>query len=76
MNTLKMPLKMPTYRESRTHESFLCRLKEHLPSRDELETRLLTTLSNSFAIEEVSLEKATQALLIPHRKSTIILNFE
>jgi len=73
MELLKMPPKMPGYRQNRPHAAFLCRLKEHLPSRAELEERFLEALSGRFSVKEVSLKEAGRILSLPHRKSTLFL---
>lgn len=69
MRRLLLPQKKPAYRQERSHADFLCRLKDHLPSRAVLEERLLSEIYGRFNIIPVSLDAAQSLLPLPHRKS-------
>ncbi len=67
MEYLQLPAKRPAYRIDRPHSEFLCRLKDHCPSRDLLIAQLKQELVKRFYIEELSLESIHPA---PHRQAT------
>ena len=54
MRYLKMPPKTPVYRQMRSHDDFLCRLKEHFSSRSQFQQTLLQQLQQQFHIVESS----------------------
>jgi lipoate-protein ligase A len=56
MNYLLQPPKQPKYRKDRTHHDFLCRLKDHAPSKDELIKKLLKQLSKQFTLKDLKKE--------------------
>ncbi|MES2272748.1 MAG: lipoate--protein ligase family protein [Chlamydiota bacterium] len=67
MNYLQLPAKRPQYRQARSHTDFLCRLKEHAPSTDQLIEELKRALVKRFYIQEFEEESWKDA---PHRQST------
>ena len=75
MRRLLQPQKMPAYRQNRSHDDFLCRLRDHLPSRTMLEESLISTLQTRFNITKVPLLDIQPILQRPHRKSVIINDF-
>lgn len=70
MAYLKMPPKMPGYRERRSHDNFLCKLGEYLPSKQEVVNRFLKTLKVYFKVEISSLSEAYKVTQIPHRRTS------
>jgi lipoate-protein ligase A len=56
MKYLLMPKNRPEYRADREHSSFLTRIKYFLPSVNDLEERLQTSLRSNFDIEEVKID--------------------
>lgn len=73
MSYLKMPPRMPAYRQARPHEAFLTKLKEHSPSPTELIKKVEQSLAVHFRLTHLSLEEARSYLLRPHRRSTTLL---
>lgn len=73
MNTLLMPPKTPKYRIQRPHNDFLCRLRDHYPSKTLLQQQILSTLRQQFTVVEVTLEEIKETLEIPHRRATEII---
>lgn len=49
MALLKYPPKTPTYRQGRSHEEFICRLKDHFSSREEWMEKLRSITSPAIA---------------------------
>lgn len=72
MNYLLMPAKIPAYRQLRTHDDFLCRLKKYFADQEEIKTKIQETLSHKFDVIKVSLDQVTDILNKPHRKATTI----
>ena len=73
MALLKMPKKTPAYRADRSHEDFVCCLKNYLESKDQFTTRLKSTLKETHDLKEVSLESTTPLVNLEHRKTTQII---
>ena len=71
MDLLKMPPKMPTYRERRRHHEFLQSLKPFFSSPQEFAQKIQASIGKTFELRDVSWEEAKGALGQPHRKSTI-----
>jgi lipoate-protein ligase A len=74
MKSLKMPPKMPSYRQMRPHESFLTPLKNHFPSKSALTQNLVNELQKHFTLKNISLNELEQIRLLPHRKSVYQLH--
>lgn len=55
MDLLLHPPKMPTYRQNRKHDEFLCTLKEHAPSQEHLITSLKKELNKRYQVQEISI---------------------
>ena len=66
MDYLLLPDKRPRYRENRSHDQFLCRLKKFAPSQESLIDHLHQELSNRFSVQHTTLPDLTWA---PHRQS-------
>jgi lipoate-protein ligase A len=56
MNYLKLPKKKPNYRGERDHHNFLSKLCTHISSKDELQNSILSSISNSYDIDEISFD--------------------
>lgn len=76
MDYLTLPIKKPLYRGERSHQDFLCRLKEIIPSREELTDRLYHTLQDHFSVKETALAEALPIMECPHRKATVLLTHD
>jgi len=74
MQCLKMPSRTPSYREGRSHGDFLCRLRDHFSSKQDLADRLIAALGNRFSIESASEEEIGEILERPHRKATQLVH--
>jgi len=70
MNYLKIPPRMPEYRQKRGHIEFLCRLRDHMAARDEIVKKLLKELKCRFHLVEVQLHEIDEVKKLPHRKAT------
>jgi len=57
MQYLQLPKKRPAYRGDRPHGDFVARVKEHVPSVEQLETRLIEQLRMHYDVVERSLEE-------------------
>lgn len=69
MEYLTLPKKQPDYRANRTHDDFLCRLKDFAPSPDTLIERLKDCLSSHFHLVPFDINtKPPQA----HRQSILV----
>lgn len=54
MDLLLHPKKTPAYRNGRTHQDFVCRLKDHAPSKEYLIEGLKTELNKRYQVETSS----------------------
>ncbi|OGN64293.1 MAG: hypothetical protein A3E80_05535 [Chlamydiae bacterium RIFCSPHIGHO2_12_FULL_49_9] len=70
MDYLLLPAKRPAYRENRDHKDFLCRLKDHASSSDELLSKLKTELVKRFYIQPFDLKNWEEGA---HRKATHLI---
>lgn len=73
MEYLLMPPKMPQYRLNREHDHFLCRLKDFLPDRGNLEGAILKALDKMFDIKTVDVDEVREVLDGDHRKATRVV---
>lgn len=73
MSLLKMPPKMPSYRNSREHSDFLFPLKNIFAQKNDFIKALKDILEHNFAVKKLSLEETGLALHLPHRRSTVLL---
>eukprot|EP00741_Cyanophora_paradoxa_P022853 tig00021521_g22073.t1 len=67
MAYLQLPERRPAYRQSRSHGSFLCRLRDYFPSRDDLVARVEARLAERFDVRRVSAEEAEAECDPAHR---------
>lgn len=74
MNLLKMPPKMPAYRENREHEAFLTPLKGHFESKQSLLSKMETTLRGAFDVVDIDSNALAHLLKGSHRKSLRLEN--
>jgi lipoate---protein ligase len=51
MDALLHPAKTPIYRQGRSHEEFVCRLKDHFPSKELLLSNLRIEMGKLFALQ-------------------------
>jgi lipoate-protein ligase A len=65
MTYLQLPAKRPKYRENRPHNDFLCRLKDHAPSKEALIDQLKKELGKRFQVSPVQLDQLSWQ---PHRE--------
>lgn len=70
MNVLLHPKKTPSYRENRSHEQFICKLKNYISDKEKWISELAENLENYFEVCQGSLRIAEEMLLKPHRRST------
>ena len=70
MDLLKIPPKMPKYRQERPHDKFLCRLSTYFPHKESIIDPFLLELGQIFSICEAKEESALSLLEVPHRKVT------
>lgn len=74
MECLLFPQKTPHYRQGRSHDQFLTRLKDYFLQKSDFLQKLVFQLSNVFSVEEVSRENLAHLLKMPHRRSTFELS--
>jgi lipoate-protein ligase A len=72
MNYLKLPEKTPQYRQNRNHEDFLCTLKEHHASKEDLLNQIQETLRREFQVIDVSLSDLEEVFQQDYRKTTTL----
>lgn len=70
MTYLQLPPKRPKYRENRSHDEFLCKLKDHAHSKETLIDQLKKELSRSVQLKAIELD---QLIWQPHRQSLSLL---
>jgi lipoate-protein ligase A len=73
MQYLLMPEKRPSYRQKRSHDDFLCSLKEHYPSKKLVREKIENTMHQRFKVKNVSLNHVQEILERPHRKATLLI---
>ena len=73
MSRLLIPKKMPTYRNSRPHDDFLCCLSDYLPNKEFLVGNILNTVDEMFNVNHFSFEAAKEITHRPHRITTCLI---
>lgn len=71
MDYLLQPEKTPKYRDGRSHDSFLCKLNEFLPSASIFFEGIHNTLGERYEVCETPLSVISPVLEKEHRKTTI-----
>jgi len=74
MGLLLHPKKTPAYRQGRSHEEFVTRLKDHFPSKEEWVARFKASLRAQFAVEEVESETLAPLLQQDFRQGTVFID--
>lgn len=74
MELLKIPPKMPEYRQKRSHTEFLCCLSEHFPSCNAFSERVLGYSAEQMDFIPVDASTIAHFEHVPHRRSTVILS--
>jgi lipoate-protein ligase A len=74
MDLLQLPKKRPRYREDRSHDQFLCTLKDHAPSLSFLIDALTKHLSLSFDLQRLSEKEFSAICQREHRRETCTLS--
>jgi lipoate-protein ligase A len=69
MDYLFHPKKTPKYRQDRPHLDFLCRLKNHIPSKGEMIEKILNVIKTSYLVKEINVDFVLPLLTLNHRKS-------
>lgn len=75
MEYLLLPQRIPQYREKRSHEDFLCTLKEYFSSNAQFFEAFLQTLTSKYLVVEVSLDQIKSLQTHPHRKSVSLSKY-
>jgi len=73
MQLLKMPKRIPAYRNSRDHDSFLIALHKIVPEKETFLHLILEELKNHYTLQFTSLSSAQQMLTKEHRRTTQLL---
>ncbi len=74
MAYLKMPTKIPLYRDKREHANFLCKLSSVIKHPQELIESIKKELQQHFPIQLASLSTALEIIKKPHRQATQLLS--
>jgi lipoate-protein ligase A len=74
MEYLKMPKKMPAYRQHRSHVDFLCNLRDFWPHPTTFQTALIDHLLSQFDVQKIEGKDIKDVLQLPHRKATVQLS--
>ena len=74
MSYLTMPPKTPAYRKHRTHEDFLCRLKEYWSTPEEFLQAIKQELYKHFHVIEKTYEEVIEVKQKPHRQALQWIN--
>ena len=73
LKTLRFPPRVPDWRQGRPHEEFMGQLKCAFSSKECLTQKIIEALSDTFLIEDASLDEASFFLTLPHRKALEIV---
>ncbi len=68
MEYLKMPPRMPQYRQKRSHEEFLCKLSDYFSNLEEPLKKIITNLEKHFLVKQSQLSEVQKIAALPHRK--------
>lgn len=61
--------------QARPHSDFICRLKDHIPSREVFVDSVVHAFEQQFSLDETDLERIEQTQpLVPHLNSTYVLS--
>lgn len=71
MDYLKIPKKMPAYRQQRPHADFLCGLKEYWSHPSLFQKELIDHLNHQFKTQTMTKEEILEVIKRPHRRATI-----
>ncbi len=73
MQVLKMPPKIPEYRNRRSHGDFLCRLNQYYASKDAFFEGVIAALGSRYSLQHITHEEVQAVRNVPHRKATEVL---
>lgn len=76
MDYLLMPKKIPSYRQQRQHQDFLCRLSEYFSDRDYFARAMVQALEKQFCLQPVSFHSIQSVLEGNHRRTTQSISYE
>ncbi len=74
MQYLLHPKKTPTYRAGRSHDEFLCRMREFFPNKEQLINKLVEEMQKRFSLHMASLEEALESCGMEVRQSTSVVS--
>ena len=74
MQYLLHPKKTPSYRAGRSHDEFLCRLKEYFPQKEGLIEKFIFELHKRYPLQKSTLEEALEKKS-DTRQSTVFIDF-
>lgn len=75
MKYLKLPPKRPEYRLDRSHDDFLCRLRDAYPTLEALRSALRRRITERFAAVPIAQEELEEVLQRPHHRTTKVVDF-
>lgn len=75
MSTLLLPKSRPKYRQSRSHDEFLCSLSNFYDDKKIFMKKIVDAFESKFKINHVKKESVQEILAKPHRKSTVCLEY-
>ena len=52
-----MPAKRPEYRQNRSHDNFLTKLRDHIPNQESFETNVMGYLGRSFQVSFIEVDQ-------------------
>lgn len=70
MDYLSLPPKIPAYRQGRSHNDFLCRLRDYWPQAHIFQEKILEQFSPFFTLVQRKKEELAEIAALPHRKTT------
>lgn len=76
MNMLLLPTKIPSYRNHRSHEAFLTRLKFYLPEMSTLASQLCKVLEKQMDLIQIDYQEIKDVIHRPHRQATQYIDIE